>query len=474
MLLSRTLRTIPGQLAGPLAQIAGALLYTFLLGPEALGVWALAWAAQELAYFAALDWWSSYVQRYAAAHGDAAARARLNATESAVLLVSSLVQILAAAIAIGLMLGELPSPLLLVAVAAFTVTKNLVTHLATRARAEDADGAFTLLNVIAPVGGLLLSILAAWMFPPSVELLLLAFSAAQVAALAVGVPRMGFVPRRPLADPQMLRASWTYGAPLLIASLMEWVSTQGVRLIVQALSGLAGVGLMTVAWWLGLRLTNLAALLVTGASFAVAVRALDEEGSDAALRRLSDGTALLLGLLVPATVGAILLASPIAEILVAPDYAATTAALLPMAVLAGAFRAYREHGPEQAFLLFGKSRATIWACLVEMVATLTLTGVGYAVDGLHGAIAGCAVASLVAAAFTHIYAWKSAGYVVRLGDLTRIALAAAAMAAVVLALPEPGDAISLALTITAGAVAYAAASAAVWGRLLAARLRGAK
>jgi O-antigen/teichoic acid export membrane protein len=471
MLVSRTLRTIPGQLAGPLAQIAGALLYTFLLDPAALGIWALALAAQELAYYGVLDWWTSYVQRYAAAHDGMEARRRLNATESGVLLVATLVQIVVASVAIGLMLGAIPPTSLVLAVAAFAATKNLVTHLATRARAEDADLAFTLLHVTSAVGGLVLSIVAAVIFKPTASALLLAFAVAQLLALAIGIPRMAFRPLRPKADPAMIRASWAYGAPLLVASLMEWVSTQGVRLIVQAQLGLAGVGLMTVAWWLGLRLTNLAALLVTGASFALAVNALDAQGPGEARRRLSDGSALLLALLVPATVGAILLASPIAQILVAPAYAETTGALLPMAVIAGAFRAYREHGPEQAFLLFGRSRATIWACLVEMVATLALTIAGLAANGLQGALIGCAIASMIAALFTHLYAWGTVGYVVRLGDVARIVTASSGMAAVVIILPSPNDWISFLLVVVAGCVAYAAASVAVWGRTLLSLLR---
>lgn len=466
MLLSRTLRTIPGQLAGPLAQIAGALLYTFFLDPVALGVWALAWAAQELAYYAVLDWWTSYVQRYAAAHNDEASRRRLNATESAVLLVATLLQIVVAGVAISVMLGAVLPLSLLVAVALFTATKNLVTHFATRARAEDADVAFTLLHVTSAVGGLALSILALWVLPPSPQNLLLAFALAQMLALAIGIPRMGFVPQRPAPDRHMISASWAYGAPLLVASLMEWVSTQGVRLIVQAVSGLAGVGLMTVAWWLGLRLTNLAALLVTGASFAVAVKAFDEEGSDAARRRLSDSSALLLLLLIPSTVGAMLLAPSIAQTLVAADYAHSTAALLPMAVLAGAFRAFREHGPEQAFLLFGNSRATIWACLVEMVGTLILASVGLMAQGLEGALTGCAVASMIAAAFTHFYAWGKIGYFVELGHVLRIVFASSVMAAVVVALPAPASFIALVLTAIAGCLVYAAASWVVWGRRL--------
>ena len=69
MLLGRTLRTLPGQIAGPLAQMAAAVAFTHYLSVEALGIFALAWAAQELVYYGIVAWWTAYVQRPAAAHG---------------------------------------------------------------------------------------------------------------------------------------------------------------------------------------------------------------------------------------------------------------------------------------------------------------------------------------------------------------------------------------------------------------------
>ncbi|MCC6919838.1 MAG: oligosaccharide flippase family protein [Alphaproteobacteria bacterium] len=462
MLLLHTLRTIPGQVAGPLAQMAGAVAFTHWLGPAAMGVYALAWAAQELAYFGVVAGWSTYVQRHAAAHLAEGDIRRLNAAESAVQLVSGLLQALIACAAIALILDAWPSLSLVVATAAFTVTRNLGTHFAARARAETSDIAFTILQVVGPAGGLALGVFALANVSATPEALLYALAIAQGLGLIAGLPFMSFRPLRPHADRAMLRSAWVYGAPLLLSNLLEWPSIHGIRLIVEAGLGVAGVGLMTVAWWLGLRLAAFVALLVTGATFAAAIAKLDRGGAEEARAQLADNGALLLALLLPATVGVMLLARPLAELLVAPEFAATTGKLLPLAMCAGALRAFREHASEQSLLVFRRTHATIVTTMVEMPTTVILCTIGMLTGGLEAAVAGCAVAALGGALFSYAYAARLTGYYLRASDLARVAGATAVMAAAMLVLPPAATATELALTIVFGAAVYGLAATLLW------------
>jgi O-antigen/teichoic acid export membrane protein len=380
----------------------GAVAFTHWLGPEAMGVYALAWAAQELAYFGVVAGWSTYVQRHVAGHVNDGEIDRLNRAEMAVQLLSAILQAVVACAALALILDEWPTLSLFVATAAFTVTRNLGTHFAQRARAETADVAFTILQVVGPGGGLVLGLLALDRVGATPEVLLYAFAAAQALALALGLPFMSFRPVRPRADRAMLRSAWVYGAPLMLSNLMEWPSIHGIRLIAEAGLGLAGVGLMTVAWWLGLRLSAFVALLVTGATFAAAIARLDRGGADEARAQLADNGALLLALLAPATAGVMLVSRPLAELLVAPEFRETTASLLPLAMCAGAFRVFREHAAEQSLLVFKRTHATIATTMFEMPLTLTLCAAGMWLWGLEGAVAGCAVAAMAGAIFSPI------------------------------------------------------------------------
>lgn len=466
MLIGRTLRTMPGQVAGPLAQMVAAVAFTHWLSPEALGIYALAWAAQELVYYGIVAWWTAYVQRYAASHADPAAQARLNAAETAVQLASALMQAVLAVAAIWAFIGVRPDAGFLAAVAAFTVTRNLATHFAARARAEDSDIAFTLLQAGGPLGGLLLGIAVLATVSPTAEALLLAYAAAQILSLGAGVSLMRFKPVAPRLDRDMLASSWRYGAPLIAANLLEWVGNHGVRLIVDAGAGTEGVGLVTTAWWLGLRIAAFVALIVTGATFAAAIRELDTSGPSGAREQLADNGALLLLLLAPAIAGGALLAAPFAALAVAEPFREATAALLPLALAAGGLKAFREHGPEQALLVFGRTKAAALTALIEAVATVILCAVGLALWGLVGAMAGAALASLIGAAASQAIAARLTGYFLRLADVVRIIAATALMSAAVIAMPSPDGAPGLALAILAGVLVYGLIGAVLWwGRI---------
>jgi O-antigen/teichoic acid export membrane protein len=462
MLIARTLRTMPGQVAGPLAQMAAAVAFTHWLSPGALGVYALAWAAQELVYYGVVAWWTSFVQRHAAAHADPRDRARLNAAETAIQLLSALLQAVVACAAIILVLDTMPTLGFLAALVAFTLTRNAATHFAARARAEDSDLAFTILQAGGPLGGLALGIFALSTIAPTAEALLIAYAIAQGLSLLAGLPLMRFTRARPRVDATMLRASWTYGAPLVVAHLFEWAANHGVRLIVEVGQGTEGVGLVTTAWWLGLRIAAFVALLVTGATFAAAIRALDTESPDRARRQLADNGALMLALLAPAVAGGALLSQAFANLAVAEPFREATALLLPFALAAGALKAFREHGPEQALLVFGRTRAAAMTALVEAVATAIFCSVGLILGGLLGAVAGAALASLAGAAFAQILAMRLTGYALRLADLARIAAATALMAAAVYALPHRADLAGLLLAVLIGALVYVIASLVLW------------
>lgn len=460
MLLARTLRTLPGQIAGPLAQMVAAVAFTHFLAPEELGVYALAWAAQELAYYFVLAGWSMYVQRHALARE--MDLQRLNAAETAVQGIAAVVQTIVAVLGVWLVLDRAPDIGFLLSLAAFTVSRNLGSHFAARARSEGTDAAFTLLQLIGPGGGLLLGMAAAAWIAPTAEALLLAYAVAQTAALLLALPFARYQPARPHVDAAMLRASWIYGAPLILANLFEWGANHGVRLVVAFDLGPDEVGLMTTAWWLGLRIAAFVSLLVTGATFFAAVTRLEHEGPDAARRQLADNGALLLALLAPATVGGALLAWPFAALAVAEPFRAATATLLPLALLAGALKAFREHSSEQAFLVFGRTRAAMLTALVEMALTLALCWSGLMWGGLYGALAGCALASLIGTGVSYVLAARLTGTLIRLADAAKIALATAAMAGVVMVLPNQQGWAGFLIAVLAGAAVYGAAALLLW------------
>jgi O-antigen/teichoic acid export membrane protein len=456
MLLRQTLRFLPAQILGPLSQMAAAIVWTYWLTASDLGTYAIVWSIQELVGLAALYWWSSYVLRYASALASNDERARFDATDLAVQIAAALLQAVLAIGALSLVLGASPSLTLSAATVFFTLTRNISSHFADRARARFQTIPYTLLQSVGAVLGLILGLGAAVFIAPTAEMLLWSYAVAQLAGLAVALPLMKLTWARPLLSRTMLRGAWRYGAPLLVASIFAWAGSHAIRFIIEADLGMAAVGYMTVGWWLGLRLTMFASLLVTGASFSVAVERIREVGHREALPQLATNSALLLAILVPSVAGVWILTDSLASVLVAAPYVAATIEILPLAVAAGAIRAFKNHGSDQCFLLFERTTLNIWSTAIEAGSTILCCWIGLRLGGMNGAVEGCVVAALFSTALSFAAANRIFGYHVRWADLARIAAATLAMAAILLLLPSAATLPGLLMVVGAGALSYGA------------------
>lgn len=303
MLMRQTLLYLPAQFIGPMTQLVAAFIWTYWLTPDQLGGYALIWSIQELAGLLVLSWWSAYVQRYASSFETPAQSHRLDRQEIVVQGAAAAMQIAFAAATIAALFPEMASWSLFAAIAVFTVVRNFANHLAMRARAQNEARAYTANVVIGAAGGLILGLAALQVMTPSLELLLWAYVVAQLLGLAVCLPMMRASAARPAFDRAMLGEAWRFGWPVAASSCFTWVGAHAIRFVVEALSGRAAVGLMTVGWWLGLRLASTAGMVIMGAAYNVAVERMRLDGAEAARGQLAINAAMLIGLLAPICAG---------------------------------------------------------------------------------------------------------------------------------------------------------------------------
>ncbi len=453
-LFRQTLLYLPAQVVGPFSQMAAAFIWTHWMTPEALGAYAIIIAVQELTYLLVLSWWSSYVQRFVTTHDGADESLSLDRMEASIQLLAGVAQTVLVIAALAIAFDYMISTELVVATVAFTLTRNLTTHFAWRARARFETMAFTLLQAMGPTLGLAFGLVSVSMIAATPSMLLWSYVAAQALGLVIAIPLMRFDLRTPRIDWRLFERAWEYGAPLLLAAVLAWISVQGIRFIIEYEQGAAAVGLVTVGWWLGLRLTAFSALLVTGASFNVAVERVRETGDESALPQFATNGALLLAILVPSVIGAFLLNKDIVWALVAEPYREITTAILPMSILAGALHAFRDHGSDQPFLVFARTKLAALSTGLEAVLTVLMCWAGLRIDGVYGAVAGCVVAAAIATVFSFALARMLFGYYLRWSDIWRIAIATLAMAAVQSLMPDASSLARLVIEIAVCALVY--------------------
>jgi len=452
-LLRNTLLYMPAQLVAPLLQFVVTVVWTHLFDPAVYGVVAFVVAAQELTGGLGLAWWSVYLLRFRPQYGDAA---RFAAMDARVVAAGAASQIVFALPTLALV-GLAPSLGLFLAAAAYLASRAVLNHYGEVARSHHRIGVYTLAQLSSPTLGSGLSIVAA--------IALKADAATALAAMAigqtVGVVAVSIGLRRPFRlgrfDAAIFREAQRFAAPLIVSGLFAWIATNGVRVLVGAGAGVAGVGLFSVGWGLGQRLAAMLASLCAVASFPLAVDRLEAGDREGALRQVALNGAMMFGLMAPAAIGVALLAGPFVRLAVAQQFQAETTVILPLAVLAGAARALRVHTGDQTALLVQRTRSMTAFNFIDAVAALAGGGIGVSFGGVLGAAAGCLAGTVVGSTAAMIFVVARLGLRLPLSALAGVLVASAIMGAALRLAPTPVGAAALAAEILAGVVIYAAA-----------------
>lgn len=465
MLVRQTLLYLPAQVLGPLFQFISILAWTHFLSPVEMGVFALVVAVQELAYVATTFWFTLYTMRYHDPAASPDAKRTFLDTELMVLAAASLATV-GIMLLLPLTTGVPWSLDLSLAAIAYAITRGLVTHLADRARTEHDTMTYSVLQISWPVLGLAFGMaLVVWGRADAVHVLW-GYTLAQAFSLIIAFARLEFGRNPQHFARAAIAKGFDYGLPLLIGGIFIWMANNGLRFVVEMRESAAAVGLITVGWGLGLRVAAFAAMLVTAAAFPVAMKRAREEGMAAGQAQLERSGILLLAVLAPAAAGLAAIGEPFITLVVAEEFRATTIAVLPWAILAGAIRNIRIHFAEQVFLLHERTRVPLWNDAIDAVLSLAGVAVGLWLGGLPGAVAGAAAGAAVSLIVTLLAGWSAYQFTLSFDAVWRIALATLAMVGAVALMPVEAAPLSIAAAIAVGGAAYTATLATVYPDLV--------
>ena len=428
MLIRQTLLYLPAQLLAPLVQFIAAIVWTHFLSARDYGDLMILLAMQDLVFLLGLSWWTQYSMRYLADISGNPNIQHLQSAENSILLMSGLAQAAMTIIAVMLFLSS-PSPTLLFLTVIFVVTRGLLTHLAERTRLQARIFDYTLTQMIGPILGTFVGFLLIVNYGGGVQSAIAGFVLAQLVSLIIIWMRLRFgtgVSWPPLA---ILKAAFSFGFPLLVAGGLAWFSVNGIRLIVEHMRGSADVGLLSVGWGLGQRAISVIAMLVTAASYPLALKHMNMGKKDKAFAQVSLNGALLIGLILPTIIGVLYIAPSLIKLMVGAEFQNVTYVILPIAIVAAGLRNMRVHFLDQIFVLVEKPVTLLWVSVVEVVATLLLCWVGLIFYGLAGAALGCLLGTS-AGALTCWWLAQSLGLKMPWVHLFKVCLASLIMAIV--------------------------------------------
>jgi O-antigen/teichoic acid export membrane protein len=454
MLLKHTLLYLPAQFVGPLFQLLAMIVWTHVVDEHTLGVITLITATHELLQIGFLAWWSQYALRFLGRYQDANEAPRFYRTENAVLLASIALQ--SAAIVGILLLVIAPGARadLVLAAVAYVMTRSLNLYIGERARAQQQIRVYTIQQVFGPSVGFVVGLVLIRLFGQSAEWPLVGYAAAQLIAALIVIPALRCGYRLWPIDREIVAHALRYGIPLIVGGALGWVGLNASRFIVNQMSGVAAAGLFAVGYGLGQRAAAVAAMLVTAAAFPLAVKSMEQEGSQAGMRQLAANSALLVAILAPSLAGIFMLRAEIVHLLIAVPFQAVTLAVLPLSTLAGAIRNLRAHFGDQVFLLQNRTRWMMAIAAIDASTTVVLSALFLPHWGLTGVAGATVLAALAAASVSFSIGFTRFGLRLPIGHLVRIALATIAMAALLRIFPEARTIAVLAAHVAAGTAVY--------------------
>jgi O-antigen/teichoic acid export membrane protein len=397
MLLLHTFAYLFARGGPALMNFAALLVYTRLLDPRDYGEYALVTAGVTMVGVTAFQWLRLVAARWFPGSGDAA-RIWLGQSLSLFLLLA------AGCIGAGLLTASiLPwSPWgKFVAFGGFLLAAQQWLELNLKLTTMQlAPGRYAKLlgskSALALVFGALLAWLGLGAWGPLIGLLL---ASLLVVPLFGGDLWKGVRLRNPIHA--QLPAQLRYGLPLIATFALGWIIASSDRLLIGWLMGVDAAGLYAVGYDLAQQSLGVVLLVVQIASYPLAVRAMEHEGSAAAQRQLQLNGDLVMVLALGSAAGLAVLAPQIAGLL-GERFRDTTALLLPYVAIAAAVGGIKTFHFDMAFHLDSRSSPLVFSALVASILNIALNLLWIPRYGLLGA-AWATIAALLVGALISAY-----------------------------------------------------------------------
>ena len=444
---------LPANIVQAVVGVLTIVVFTRLLTPEQFGQYAVAFSVMTLAHVAVFTWLEASMARFWAAQTSPdEIRPHLAGTYRAAL-VATVLAAPVAALALWLWPAD-PALKMAVGVGLAGVPVRSIGKLVQeRYRAAGEVRRAALLDIWMAAGGFGVGVafaLIGWGGSSPLMGLVLA----PLAALPFVLPGELARGRGGVVDPKRLRAYAAYGYPIAFALALTAILASTDRFLLAHFMDEAAVGAYHAGYSLANRTLDVMYVWLGAASGPALVMALERSGREGLREaaREQAGFFILIGL--PAAVGVMLVARPLADVLVGEALRADAAAITPWIALGALLSGLTSYYFGQAFTLARKTRR-----LVAIMALPTIANIGlnlwlipaYGVIGAAWATAASFGIGMIAAIVAGRWVmplpipWEA---------LARCGVASGAMALVVHALPAPGGFAELVLKAGIGGLVY--------------------
>lgn len=460
MSASRILSLAPLQIAQALVGFGAIAAFTRLMSADDFGRYALALSVSLAAHTLMFTWAEAAAFRFFAA---ARAEKRLAdhfATLCALALVLG-VGVLAVS-ALVLTFAGLRDDIAAISVfAAGAAVLRFITRTARESdRAALAFGRFAVLETLYLVLGFAAGVacLTVLDFGAAAPFAGLALAGALVAL--IDAPRLLSQSRGGAISPARAASYASYGAPLALALALDLGVQALARIILAEEASPAALGAYAAAFGLA-RPLDLIFIGVSAAFAPLVFAAYEDRGAAAAQQPARDGFTILAAIIIPATLGLMLVAAPLSALMIGESLRSGAALALPWLAVAGLCSGFTLYYWSEAFQLTRRTGLRAVLMLAPGVVQLALTFWLARDYGAAGAAAASAAGAASGAVLLALVGRKLFALPFPIKQLARICAASGAMCGVLMALPDANGALALGTQVALGALTYGLAAVAL-------------
>jgi O-antigen/teichoic acid export membrane protein len=269
------------------------------------------------------------------------------------------------------------------------------------------------------------------------------------------------VPLRAGFSWQRIKPLAFYGLPFAVTFALGFIVSTSDRFLLAWYVGEASAGIYAAGYDLVWQVLGLIAAIINLAAYPLAVRAFEAGGLEAARKRLQQNFTLLLGVVLPATVGLAYIATPFAHLVLGESFH-EIALLLPWIAFAQLFFSLKVYHADLAYHLTKQTHYQMGIAALAAVVNIILNIWWIPVLGMAGAVYATFVAYLVGVIASIVLGRKMLKVPLLYRDATKVLMATIVMAMVLVAVRNAtrGETglVVIASSVMIGGAAYLLAS----------------
>ena len=255
-------------------------------------------------------------------------------------------------------------------------------------------------------------------------------------------------------DWRLARMLVVYGAPICITTISSGLIMFGNRLLLAEWVDMRSVAYLTAAAALVQATIGVVGAGIGSATYSLAVCAVESGQPELARKQLHQNIVYLASILLPAAVGLSLVAPQLAQVLLRPEYMAAVTETTPWLAASAAMLAIRAHYVDHAFQLGNRTWLLARIMVVGALLNILLNCLLIPRSGYLGAAIAMTATAAIALGYAVSLSRRAYPLPFPVWDLARIGLATASMVAAIESVPDLHGIAGLGCKVSAGLLAY--------------------